>query len=164
VPSPDAPSKENTARALTRSRPAALVGCPFASTMAAGHFFPTPLFGSRHRHVLCVDDHEQIALLVKRLLERAGHIVECVSDGREAWAKLSAEPERFDVVVTDHRMPHLTGFELAERLRKIGYAGKIFIQSCRLTAEEETAFRAVGVDRILNKPGDVLKLAEIVQQ
>lgn len=116
------------------------------------------------RHVLCADDHEQIALLTKCLLEKAGHVVECVGDGRAAWDRLAADPARFDVVVVDHQMPHVSGLELTERLRAIGFTGKIIIQSCRLTADEETAFRALAVDRILCKPRDILRLAEVVRE
>ena len=130
--------------------------------MAAWHLFSFSPAG--RRQILCADDHEQIAHLVKILLERAGHFVECVSNGQQAWERIAANPARFDVVVTDHQMPHVTGLELAAKLRAIGYTGKIIIQSCRLSTEEETAFRALEVDRILCKPGDVLRLAEVVRE
>ncbi len=129
--------------------------------MAAWHFF-SPACRAR-RNVLCADDHDQIALLVQRLLERAGHHVECVSDGQQAWERIAAAPDHFDVVVTDHQMPHISGLELAARLRAIGFAGKIIIQSCRLSLAEESAYRALAVDNILCKPGDVLRLAELMQ-
>ncbi len=128
--------------------------------MAAWHFLS--LEPAHGRHVLCADDHEQIGELVKRLLERSGHVVECVSNGQQAWDRIAEDPRHFDVVVTDHQMPGVTGLELAGKLRASGYAGKIIIQSCRLTAAEENAFRALAVDCILCKPRDVLRLAEVV--
>lgn len=128
--------------------------------MAAWHF-PSPAWRAR-RNVLCADDHDQIAQLVQRLLERAGHHVECVSDGQQAWERIAAAPDHFDVIVTDHQMPHLSGLELAAKLRAIGFAGKIIIQSCRLSSAEESAYRALAVDNILCKPGDVLRLAELM--
>jgi CheY-like chemotaxis protein len=130
--------------------------------MSAWHFLS--LSGPQSRRVLCADDHEQITLLMKRLLERAGHIVECVSNGQQAWERITAEPDAFDVIVTDHQMPQVSGLELAAKLRAIGFAGKIIIQSCRLTTDEENAFRALAVDRILCKPGDVLRLADVVRE
>ncbi len=99
---------------------------------------------------------------MKRLLERAGHQVESVADGQEAWDRLSANPADYDFVVTDHQMPNLSGLELVEKLRATGFAGKIIIQTCQLTAPEEDAFRALAVDRILRKPGELLQLVEIV--
>jgi CheY-like chemotaxis protein len=115
------------------------------------------------RHILCADDHEQIAMLMKRLLERAGHHVESVTDGQEAWKRLSADPTSYDFVVTDHQMPNLSGLQLVEKLRATGFAGKIIIQTCQLSPPEENAFRALAVDRILRKPGELLRLVEIVK-
>ena len=99
---------------------------------------------------------------MKRLLERAGHHVESVTDGQEAWKRLSADPTSYDFVVTDHLMPNLSGLQLVEKLRATGFAGKIIIQTCHLSAPEEDAFRALAVDRILRKPGELLRLVEIV--
>jgi two-component system sensor histidine kinase RpfC len=112
--------------------------------------------------VLFADDEEQIGLVVKRLLERAGHKVECVENGDDAWNRVAANPHFFDFVVIDQQMPGCSGLELVDRLLSIGYAGKIIIQSGRLTPAEESAFRARPVHRILCKPGDVLRLVEIV--
>lgn len=114
------------------------------------------------RHILCADDHEQIGLLMKRLLERAGHEVESVSDGQEAWNRLSANPAAFDFVITDQQMPNLSGLQLVEKLRATGFPGKIIIQTCQLSPPEADAFRALAVDRILRKPGELLQLVEIV--
>lgn len=129
--------------------------------MAAWHL-PFPACRARH-NVLCADDHDQIALIMQRLLERAGHHVECVSDGQQAWERIAAAPAHFDVIVTDHQMPHLSGLELAARLRAIGFSGKIIIQSGRLSPAEESAYRALAVDNILRKPGDLLRLPEFMQ-
>jgi CheY-like chemotaxis protein len=140
--------------------PPQLVECRRFMTVTSS-FSVSPL---RERTVLCADDHEQIATLAKRLLERAGHHVECVSDGRQAWDRIAAAPAHFDVVVIDQQMPHITGLELTARLRAIGFPGKIIIQSSRLTHDEECAFRAFAVDRILCKPAGVLRLVEVVQE
>src|SRR2546422_5463141 len=113
----------------------------------AWHALPLCLQATQRRHVLFADDEEQIGLLVKRLLERAGHDVECVENGEQAWARIAANPTLFDFVVIDQQMPGYSGLELVEKLSAIGYAGKIIIQSGRLTAEEESAFRALPVHR-----------------
>ncbi|HKJ24511.1 MAG TPA: response regulator, partial [Myxococcota bacterium] len=49
--------------------------------------------------------------------EAAGHRVALASDGREALALAAQRTEPFDLVVTDVVMPHLSGTELARRLR-----------------------------------------------
>jgi len=57
--------------------------------------------------VLVVDDEPKLGKLVSEMLELDGHEVARASSGREALARLSAE--RFDVVLTDLRMPEVDG-------------------------------------------------------
>ena len=102
--------------------------------------------------ILCAEDHEQICELLKKVLSDAGHEVECVSDGQAAWDLLSADPLAFDVLITDHQMPRLSGLGLVQRLRETAFAGRIVVESGNLTPELEDAFRALEVDRIVPKP------------
>ena len=64
-----------------------------------------------------------------------------------------------DLLLTDDRMPVMTGRELAATLRKRGYAGKILMVSG--TAEEDV--RASGVDELLGKPIDLPTLRNRVR-
>jgi two-component system chemotaxis response regulator CheY len=102
--------------------------------------------------ILCAEDHEQICELLKKVLSEAGHEVECVFDGQAAWERLSADLSAFDVLITDHQMPRLSGLGLVQRLRETPFAGRIVVESGNLTPELEEAFRALRVDRIVHKP------------
>lgn len=117
-------------------------------------------FRPKRLRVLCAEDHGQMAELIQQVLERAGHDVTCVADGREAWERIMENPFMFDAIVTDHQMPYLTGLELVRKLRAIGFDRKIIVQSSGLTAQEEAAFRRLGVDAILGKPAGVFELAK----
>jgi len=68
------------------------------------------------KKVLYVDDEEDIAAMVKQMLERMGYQVTAVSSGRKAYELFHASPEEFDVVVTDYNMPKMTGIKLAEEI------------------------------------------------
>ena len=107
---------------------------------------------SRILRILCAEDHELICEVLKKALSGAGHHVECVFDGQAAWERLSANPLAFDVLITDHQMPHLSGLELVRKLRETAFAGRIIVESGNLTPELEDAFRALVVDRIIRKP------------
>lgn len=65
--------------------------------------------------ILVVDDDEEIRHLNTSLLARSGYEVESVQDGAAAWDAL--ELSNYDLVVTDNRMPKLTGVELLQKLR-----------------------------------------------
>lgn len=63
---------------------------------------------ARQRRVLFVDDEPLLRRSVKRSLERSGHEVQVASGGEEALRLLeSASPP--DVIMTDQRMPGMTG-------------------------------------------------------
>lgn len=71
-------------------------------------------FGSPLR-VLVVDDDFLVALGTVAMLEDLGHEPVEAHSGKEAL-DLLASGQRFDVVITDHAMPSMTGLELAERI------------------------------------------------
>lgn len=66
--------------------------------------------------VLFVDDEENIRNVLRRLFRKAPWESTYVASGEEAL-ELFASPRRFDVVVTDQRMPGMSGVDLLKRLR-----------------------------------------------
>ena len=81
-------------------------------------------------------------------------------DGDDALAQLSADPAPFDVIITDERMPHLSGVELVRKLKERGFRGKIMVLSAHLTAELREAYAQMNVDVLLDKPFDIHQLRE----
>ena len=67
--------------------------------------------------VLVADDEPKLGGVVTQMLQLDGHEVLRVGGGQEAVHALSAG--RFDVVVTDLRMPGLAGTDLARRVKEI---------------------------------------------
>jgi CheY-like chemotaxis protein len=76
---------------------------------------PVPQVFSSTLRVLVVDDDFLVALGTVAMLEDLGHETTEVHSGKEALDLLESG-ERFDVVITDHAMPSMTGLELAERI------------------------------------------------
>jgi len=72
------------------------------------------LSGVRMR-ILVVDDEKIKRVTLTRDMESQGHAVVMAADGAEALEKLAAE--RFDVIVTDLKMPKVDGLELLKRIR-----------------------------------------------
>jgi PAS domain S-box-containing protein len=67
--------------------------------------------------ILAVDDDPQVLVNTAAMLEDLGHRVATASSARQALQKL-AEGEEFDLVITDHAMPTMTGAQLIEEIRK----------------------------------------------
>jgi CheY-like chemotaxis protein len=114
--------------------------------------------------ILCAEDHELICELLKKALSDAGHDVECVFDGQAAWDRLSANPSAFDVLITDHHMPHLSGLGLVQKLRQTAFDGRIVVESGNMTPEVEAAFLALRVDRIVRKTTRPEFIAEVIAE
>jgi nitrogen-specific signal transduction histidine kinase/ActR/RegA family two-component response regulator len=77
-----------------------------------------PIPGGSER-LLFVDDEEMLVDVHQEILERLGYNVAAVRSGLEALELFSEDPEIFDLVITDHAMPGMTGIELSRKLLKI---------------------------------------------
>lgn len=65
--------------------------------------------------ILLVDDDPLVLLISRAMVQDLGHRVVAVADARQALALLE-RPHEFDLVITDHLMPDMTGAELARHL------------------------------------------------
>lgn len=86
----------------------------------------------RKARVLIVDDEPAIREIVSELLSDEGYAVRCVRDGVEALEAI--EQDRFDLVVTDVKMPRLDGLGLVRELRFRGHGLPVVLMSATLPA------------------------------
>ncbi len=102
--------------------------------------------------VLYADDMRELRQLLEVVLGRDGHKVESVPDGNLALDLLRPDPTAYDVVITDHHMPTVSGLELVAKLRAMNYQGRIIVFSSELSEEVDAMYRHYRVDFILPKP------------
>lgn len=102
--------------------------------------------------ILYVDDMPELREVACISLSRDGHSVECAANGALALDCVTADPRSFDLLITDHHMPHLNGLELVMQLRVLNFPGKILVFSSELSREIHTAYERLNVERILYKP------------
>jgi len=69
-----------------------------------------------HGRILLVDDNVSGSTARKTVLEELGHKIHVASSGADALEQFSQH--KFDLVVTDYKMPRMDGLELIARLRK----------------------------------------------
>jgi signal transduction histidine kinase/ActR/RegA family two-component response regulator len=67
-------------------------------------------------HILIVDDEEQVRDMLAHALERLGYDVATCTGALEAIEVMDEDPAAFDLVISDHMMPDMTGQQLATRL------------------------------------------------
>ena len=117
----------------------------------------------RRLRVLCADDDKHIGDMLKHVPQSAGHYVELAEDGQSALQHIT-DGKLFDVLVTDHEMPVLTGLRLVERLRALGFPGKIIVHCSELRPKEAAAFNALAVDHIIRKPVRLDDFLSVIQR
>jgi two-component system, cell cycle sensor histidine kinase and response regulator CckA len=68
--------------------------------------------------LLLVDDEPTLLQLLKRYLERQGYEVETYESAEQALVVFQANPQGYDMLITDLTLPGLNGAELMDRLRE----------------------------------------------
>jgi two-component system cell cycle sensor histidine kinase/response regulator CckA len=107
---------------------------------------------SDRRRILYVDDEERLAHLGRRLLESAGFDVVVHTSSVRALADFSSQPDRFDLVITDNNMPHMTGLELIESMLKVRPNLPVMMVSGIGETIDSAQLKSRGIQRVLAKP------------
>ena len=104
------------------------------------------------QRVLVVDDEEPLVKLATRALEELGYVAIGFTSSAAALAAFRAEPQRFDAVITDERMPGLSGSALIREVRGIRERIPIMLMSGFVGGAVTTRAREAGANEILKKP------------
>jgi signal transduction histidine kinase/response regulator RpfG family c-di-GMP phosphodiesterase len=136
---------------------------PLELFSAAADSRPT-VKGRRAMRVLFADDQEDIRTLTTYQLERSGHHVHAVANGREALSALLHE--HFDVILLDEEMPAMGGVQVAHTVRendaRAGSHAFLIALTGNNSEDDKARLRREGFDAVLGKPFRLEKLTEIL--
>ena len=119
---------------------------------------------SEGHHVMYVDDDQALVFLVERALKRRGMRVSTFTDPVAALTAMRANPNDFDLVVTDHNMPGFSGIELLHAARAIRADLPVALASGYVTTDIEQAAFAAGAKALIHKPNDVNDMVDTLQR
>ncbi len=101
-------------------------------------------------HVLVAEDDIFFRRLNARVLSRAGYEVDTAVDGAAAWQALNTDS--YDLLITDNKMPKVSGVELLKKLRAARMALPVIMATGALPKKEFTRYPWLQPGAILLKP------------
>lgn len=108
-------------------------------------------------HILLVDDDTNVLLTLAIALRRRGHAVTVAQSGWQALGLLRRQS--FEFLISDVKMPGMTGIELAERAHVLPNAPVIVLTSaCDIDINQSAA------QHFMPKPLDVTQLSEVLSE
>jgi PAS domain S-box-containing protein len=114
--------------------------------------------------ILFVDDEVPLATLGQQVLDRLGYRVTMMTSPVAALAAVRAEPEKFDLVITDLSMPGMDGAKLGAELLLLRPGLPIILTTGFSSFMTAGKVRELGFRELMVKPGTVQTLGETVHR
>ncbi|MBI1870694.1 MAG: response regulator [Chlamydiae bacterium] len=114
------------------------------------------------KHVLIVDDEEQICRIIQKVLSREGYLTTTAFSGEEALKQLKRTP--VDLVVVDLKMPSMDGLEMLKQAHKFQKKLRAILLTAYGTASSAREAMNLDVYDFLTKPFDNQLLKKVVRE
>ena len=112
--------------------------------------------------ILAVDNEPSVTFSLRHIFTGPRYELTSVENGDAALARLDSGSEHYDVIIVDQKMPHMSGAELVEQLRKRGTDSKIMVLSAHISDEVRDAYERMDVHVMFPKPFDIGALRSAV--
>jgi DNA-binding NtrC family response regulator len=112
---------------------------------------------------MVIDDESDIILIFRKSLELSGYGVFAFTDPIEALEHFKLNKDRYGLIISDVRMPQMTGLELFTKIREIDTSIPLILMSAFETASTEIN-PALNISIFLQKPIKPRQLNEIVSK
>jgi len=113
--------------------------------------------------ILIVDDEEVLPVILQDMLEALGYTVTTLTDSREALQLFKPHPNRFDILLSDITMPHMTGIELTQAFQQIRRDIPVVLWSGNNSSITEQKAMEIGASKLLHKPFKRMDLAVAIR-
>ena len=114
--------------------------------------------------ILLIDDEADILTIFKKFLEMSGYSTYGFVNPTAAVEHFKRNPKSYQIIITDVRMPRMSGFQVIREVREINPDVKIIMTSSfEININEmKTVLPSVKIDGLIEKPIKLEKLNEIV--
>ncbi|MCP4634585.1 MAG: PAS domain S-box protein [candidate division Zixibacteria bacterium] len=129
------------------------------SKMQVSEFIP-----KGNESILFIDDEEQLTYLGKRMLEKLGYSVTIRTSSIEALEAFRAQPDNFDLIITDMTMPNLTGLKLAKEILDIRPEIPIILMTGYSELVTPEKAKRIGIKEYIMKPAVTADLGKAIRK
>jgi CheY-like chemotaxis protein len=112
------------------------------------------------KRILIVEDDEEMRALLKDMIEEEGYKTDSVNNGSEAFRRLVHES--FDLIITDIRMPGLTGLDILPGIKKLHPEAPVIVITAFGSEEIQRKAFEKGANAYLEKPIHFKKLRILI--
>jgi DNA-binding response OmpR family regulator len=112
--------------------------------------------------ILVVDEDSDLRLLYADVLAPPGYYVDAAEDGAAGWKALQVK--NYNLLITEHSLPGLTGVELVKKLRAARMAVPVVLAAVRLPTYELARNPSLQLAATLLKPFAVDTLLDTVKK
>ena len=106
--------------------------------------------------ILLVDDEEELAEPLQRILTNQGYVVDSANSGDRGW-ELSQTGD-YDLLILDWMMPEKSGIEICSQMRQQGDRTPVLILTAKDTLDDRVTGLDCGADDYLVKPFELREL------
>ncbi len=117
-----------------------------------------------NERILFVDDEPMLANTMEGLLISLGYEVACFTDPNQALNQFSLDINQFDLVITDHGMPGISGLNLARKLTQQRSDLPVMLITGYLDQINEEQLAKAGIQIVANKPLQLPQLAQHIRE
>ena len=116
---------------------------------------------SRKASILVVDDEDNVRDVMRDILTAEGHHVECADCGKNAMEL--CEHTTYDIVFTDLGMPGMSGWQVAEAIKRIDSTTFVILLTGWDVRKNKSEIDKSKVDLIINKPFQINTILQVIK-
>jgi len=114
--------------------------------------------------ILFVDDEKTLLDIAEKMLLSLGYNVIACDNSLEALEIFKQQPSKFDLVITDQTMPHMTGYDLAKRILKIKPEVPVILCTGYSSTVTPEKAKVCGIKALIYKPISKKEIARTVRE
>jgi len=112
--------------------------------------------------ILVIDDDPSIRNMLEIVLKKSGYDVTCTDSGKSALEKL--KKETFDLIISDIKMPDITGIELLKKIKAINPEIPVILITAFASANDAVEAMKLGAEDYVTKPFNLDELRIIIHR